>query len=362
MMLRSADSDYRKRGSKTMSPTTYRLALVGFGAVGQGLAQLLRDHGDRLAQRYGLALRLVAVCTHSRGSLYNPDGLDPAALLDAITQSGHLRDVSGQANLGVLELIERGAADVLVEASPTNLATGEPATSYIRAAIDRGMHVITANKGPIALHFAELRRAAAAEGVYFGFEGTVMSGTPALRLAWSDLAGCEIAELKGIVNGTTNYILTQMEQGHDYAAALAEAQRLGYAEADPAGDVEGHDAASKALILANVLMDAGLGLSDVERTGITGVTREMIAEASAAGQRWKLLAHVQREGRHVRASVAPTCLPLGHPLAGVAGVTNALTITTDLLGDVTLIGPGAGGVATGFALLSDVLALHQAQG
>ena len=340
---------------------TYRLLLVGFGAVGQGLAQLLRDHGDQLAQRYGAALRLVAVCTRSRGSLYHADGLDPAVLLDAMLRTGHLRDLPGQTSLAILDLIERQAADVLVEASPTDLATGEPATSYIRAAIARRMHAVTANKGPVALHFAELRRAAATMSVYFGFEGAVMSGTPALRLALSDLAGCEIIELRGIVNGTTNYILTQMEQGHDYAAALAEAQRLGYAEADPAGDVEGHDAAAKALILANVLMDADLNLSDVERTGITGVTREMVAEASVAGDRWKLLAHIRREGRRVRASVAPACLSVGHPLAGVGGVTNALTVTTDLLGDVTMIGPGAGGVATGFALLSDILALHRGQ-
>jgi homoserine dehydrogenase len=346
---------------KTMSPaTTYRLALVGFGAVGQGLAQILRDHGDRLAQRYGLAPRLVVVCTHSRGSLYDPNGLDPAALLEAIKRPGYLRDLPALTSMSVPELIERGVADVLVEASPTNLATGEPATSYIRAAIDRGMHVVSANKGPAALHFAELRRAAAAAGVYFGFEGTVMSGTPSLRLAWSNLAGCEITELKGIVNGTTNYILTQMEHGRDYAAALAEAQRLGYAEADPAGDVEGYDAAAKALILANILMDADLGLNDVERTGITGVTPDMIAQASAAGERWKLLARIQRAGLRVKATVAPTRLPIDHPLAGVGGVANALTITTDLLGDVTLIGPGAGGVATGFALLSDILALHRA--
>jgi homoserine dehydrogenase len=344
-----------------MSLTTYRLALVGFGAVGQGLARLLRDHGERLAQRYDLALRLVAVCTRSRGSLHDPAGLDPAALLDAIERAGHLRDLPGQTELGVLDLVERRAADVLVEASPTNLANGEPATGYIRAAFARGMHVVTPNKGPVALHFAELRRAAAAASVYFGFEGTVMSGTPALRLAWSDLAGCEIGELKGIVNGTTNYILTQMEQGHDYATVLAEAQRLGYAEADPAGDVEGYDAAAKVLILANVLMDAGLGLNDIDRTGITGVTREMIAEAAAAGERWKLLARVWREGDGVRASVAPARLPLNHPLSGVGGVTNALTITTDLIGDVTLIGPGAGGLATGFALLSDILALHRSQ-
>jgi homoserine dehydrogenase len=338
--------------------TTYRLVLIGFGAVGQGLAQILRYHSDWLARRYGVALQLVAVCTRNRGNLYDPDGLDPAILLEELTRTGHLRDLAARTDRDALELIERAAADILVEVSPTNLETAEPATSYIRAAIARGMHVVTANKGPVALRFAELRRAAIDAGVYFGFEGTVMSGTPALRLAWSDLAGCEIVELSGIVNGTTNYILTQMEQGKSYAAALAEAQQLGYAEADPAGDVEGYDAAAKALILANVVMDAQLGMSDIKRIGITGLTSEMIASAAAAGERWKLLARVWRAGEQVHASVLPTRLPLSHPLANVGGVTNAITFTTDLLGDVTLIGPGAGGAATGFAALSDILAMH----
>jgi homoserine dehydrogenase len=338
--------------------TSYRLALIGFGAVGQGLVQILRYHSDWLAQRYGVALRIVAVCTRSRGSLYDPAGLDPAALLEELVRIGHLRDLPEHSDHDPLEIIERSGADVLIEVSPTNLETAEPATGYIRAAIMRGMHVVTTNKGPVALRFAELRRLANEAGVYFGFEGTVMSGTPALRLAWSDLAGCEIIEVSGIVNGTTNYILTQMEQGESYADALAEAQQLGYAEADPSGDVEGHDAAAKALILANVVMDADLGLDSVERTGITGLTREMIAVAAAAGERWKLLARVWREGDHVYASVAPARLPLSHPLANVGGVTNAITFTTDLLGDVTLIGPGAGGVATGFAVLSDILTMH----
>jgi homoserine dehydrogenase len=338
--------------------TSYRLALIGFGAVGQGLAQILRYHSDWLAERYGVALQIVAVSTRSRGSVYDAAGLDPAALLEEIVRVGHLRDMPAASEIGPLELIERSGADVLVEVSPTNLETAEPATHYIQAAMARGMHVVTANKGPVALRFAELRHLANEAGVYFGFEGTVMSGTPALRLAWGDLAGCEIIELSGIVNGTTNYILTQMEQGRSYADALAEAQQLGYAEADPSGDVEGHDAAAKALILANVVMDANLGLDAVECSGITGLTPEMIAAAAAASERWKLLARVWREGEHVRARVAPARLPISHPLANVGGVTNAITFTTDLLGDVTLIGPGAGGVATGFAVLSDILAMH----
>lgn len=143
-----------------------------------------------------------------------------------------------------------------------------------------------------------------------------------------------------------------------YADALAEAQRLGYAEADPTGDVEGYDAAAKAVILANIVMSARLALDEVERKGITTLTRDTIEAARASGDRWKLIARVWREGDRVRASVEPTRLPLSHPLAGVGGATNAITFTTDLLGDVTLIGPGAGGVATGFAILSDILEMH----
>src|SRR5262245_8094826 len=338
--------------------TTYRLALIGFGSAGQGLAQILRYHSDWLARRYGVALQIVAVATRSRGSLYDPAGLDPATLLEQLAVSGRLDDLPGARAWDPIELIGQAEADVLVELSPTNLVNGEPATSYMRMAIARGMHVITANKGPIALHFAELRRQAAAAGVYLGFEGTVMSGTPALRLGWSDLAGCEVLEIRGIVNGTTNYILTQMESGMSYGEALAEAQRLGYAEADPAGDVEGYDAAAKAAILANIVMDTRIGLEDVERKGITGLTRDNIEAAAASGQRWKLLARVWRDGESVRASVQPTRLPLSHPLAGVGGATNAITFSTDLLGEVTLIGPGAGGPATGFAILSDILAMH----
>jgi homoserine dehydrogenase len=342
--------------------TIYRLALIGFGSAGQGLAQILRDHSESLARRYGVEMRIVAVCTRTRGSLYDPDGLEPAALLEATAQEGHLRNLARQRDWSPLDMIEQAAADVLVELSPTDLTTGEPATSHMRAALGRGMHVLTANKGPIALHLPELRRLAADAQLYLGYEGTVMSGTPALRLGWSDLAGCEVLELRGIVNGTTNYILTQMEGGMSYADALAEAQRLGYAEADPTGDVEGYDAAAKAVILANVLMDARLGLADVERAGITTLTRDNIEAARDSGERWKLIARVWRAGGQVRASVQPTRLPLSHPLASAGGATNALTITTDLLGDVTLIGPGAGGIATGFAVISDILALHMLWG
>lgn len=340
-----------------MKAATYRLALIGFGAVGRGLAEILAERHNRLVERYGADIRIVAVCTRHWGA-YDPAGLDCAALLNAV-DTGAMATLPGARSWSAAQMIATATADVLVEVSPTDMATGEPATSHIRAAIARGMHVITANKGPVALRLAELRQLASEKGVMLGYEATVMAGTPSLRLGWSDLAGCEIRELRGIVNGTTNYILTQMRRGMDYAAALAEAQRLGYAEADPAGDVDGYDAAGKAAILANILLDAQLTPVDVDRDGITGITRDMVAAAEAAGECWKLIARVWRDGDAVRAAVRPMRLPLDHPLAGVSGATNALTITTDLLGDVTIIGPGAGGKATGFAIVADLLALHR---
>ena len=338
-----------------MAARTYRLIIVGFGSVGQGLAEIIERRGAWLEERHGVALRLVGVATRAWCS-YSPDGLSPAALL-AAAKSRSPEQLPARQLWSPEELIARAEADVLAEVSSTDLESGEPATGHIRAALGRGMHVVTANKGPIALHGPALLAEARAAGLGLGFEGTVLSGTPALRLGLRDLAGCELRELRGIVNGTTNYILTQMDAGAPYAEALAEAQRLGYAETDPTGDVEGFDAAGKAVILANMLMGGSLRPADVQRAGITRLTPADVEAARAAGERWKLIARVAREGESVVASVAPVRLPLSHPLASVGGATNALTFGTDLLGEVTLIGPGAGGVATGFALLADILAL-----
>jgi homoserine dehydrogenase len=327
---------------------TVRIIMVGFGSVGRGFAEIVRDRGAWLAHTYGVQLQIVGVATRSR-TLYATTGLDPAALLADSLPSTTLSAWTPA------ELVQQAATDLLIEVSSTDLSSGEPATSLIRAAFQRGLHVVTANKGPLALAGQQLLAEARAAGVRFGFEGTVMSGTPALRLGWSALAGCELQAVRGIINGTTNYILTQMDAGQPYAGALAEAQRLGYAETDPTGDVEGHDAAGKAVILANMLFGASLRPNDVDCTGITAISVADVAAAQAAGERWKLIAEVKRVGEQVVASVKPTRLPISHPLANVTGATNAITFTTDLLGDVTLIGPGAGGLATGFALLSDIL-------
>jgi homoserine dehydrogenase len=339
---------------------TYRLALIGFGNVGQGLATILSERGAWLKAHAGLALTIVAVSDLLKGSLYDPNGLDPKALLESVRASGRLDDVPAQARgWDALRTIDESGADVVVELSYTDLKTGEPAITHLRRAIEAGKHVVTTNKGPIALRYPELKALADARGVTIGVEGTVMSGTPTLGLALETLSAAGIQRVQGIINGTTNYILSQMEAGATYASALSEAQARGYAEADPTGDVEGFDAAGKVVIIANLLMGAALTLADVDRTGITGLTPQDIETARAAGERWKLIGKVDCIDGKVTGSVRPTRLPVTHPLASVSGATNAITFTTDLLGDVTVIGPGAGRLETGFALISDLLALSR---
>jgi homoserine dehydrogenase len=331
-----------------------RIAIVGFGVVGQGLVEILRDKADALRDEQGFAATIVAVATRSRGTLYDPQGLEPAALLDAMAAGGLAHYPARNdafRDLAPLTLIRACNADVLVECSNTNLQTAQPALDYCKAAFETGKHVVLANKGPVALAYAELMALAGAAGKHLRFEATVMAGTPSIRLAMQALAGCRIREARGILNGTTNYILTQMEGGLSYADALAQAQALGYAEADPTADVDGWDAAGKGIILARALFGSALTLADMSVRGISTISADDVAAAHAAGERWKLVVHVTPAG----GSVSPVRVPLAHPLAGVSGATNAVTYSTDLMGDVTLVGAGAGRLQTGFGLLSDLL-------
>lgn len=340
--------------------TLYRLALIGFGNVGQGLAQILEEQGEALARRHGARFQIVAISDLLKGSAYNPEGLAPEELLSAV-QAGEKLDSLDAPHVGwdAMRTITESNADIVLEMSYTDLETGEPALTHVRHALQNGKHVVTTNKGPTALYFPELKRLARENNVQLGVEGTVMSGTPALQLGMELLAGAGIRRVQGILNGTTNYILTQMEAGADYEEALAEAQEKGYAEADPSGDVEGHDAAGKVVILANLLLDLPLTMADVACEGITGLTPDDIRAAREADQRWKLIGLVERNEEGYTARVRPTRLPLSHPLASVSGATNAITYTTDLLGDVTLVGPGAGRVETGYALVGDMLGIHR---
>ncbi len=338
-----------------------RLMVVGFGNVGQGFTQIIRDDAESLAERFGIRFSVIGVNDMRLGSIYDPNGLPLQGLLDAAA-TGSLESVpAAERGWSVETMLARGKPDALVEASFTDLQTGEPASTYIRLALKAGINVVTTNKGPIALNYHELKALAQEHQACIGFEGVVMSGTPTLALGVNLLAAAGIQKVQGILNGTTNFILSQMEAGGSYTEALAEAQKLGYAEADPTGDVEGFDAAGKVVILSNLVMGADLRLADVARQGITQLAAEDIQAAKAEGKRWKLIGAIEQDGSHVKASVKPIALPVKHPLANVGGATNAVTFTTRLLGDVTLIGSGAGRLETGYALLNDLLAVHGEQ-
>jgi len=333
-----------------------RLLFLGFGTVGQGLAELLLAKRDELKKRYGLDWIVTGIADTLKGNAYDAKGIDLAKALTMAAKGESLAALDrGGKGWDALAMAKHAEADVLLEATYTDIKTGEPATSHIRAALDRGVHVVTTNKGPLALHYRELAELAAKRKVEFLFEGTVMSGTPVLNLLRETLAGAEILEMQGILNGTTNYILTRMEEGLSYEAALAKAQELGYAEAVPDADVLGWDALAKVTILANVVFGASLKPTESPCEGITKITAADIAKAKADGKRYKLIGRVWREGGAVKAAVAPRLVDLSQPLAGVMGATNAVAISTDALGEVTIVGPGAGKVQTGFSMLTDLL-------
>jgi homoserine dehydrogenase len=343
----------------------HRIGLIGCGTVGQGLLGILHDKRDYLRDTFGFEARVVAITDKIKGTLLAPEGIDIPAVLALLGQGKGLAEYPKATPdqvepLDPLDMIERTDAGIIAEMTYTDIKTGEPATSYIRKALLRGKHVVTSNKGPAALHYRDIQELARKNGLQFRIEGTVMSGTPVFHLAECGLAGNTVREVKGILNGTTNFILTKMEtEGMDYGPALALAQKLGYAEADPTADVEGFDALAKIVILSSVLLGGSLKTTDVPCKGISAITKADVEAAKAAGFRYKLIAHAKNESGVITASVSPQKLPLADPLAGVMGAHNALSLETDLMGKITIQGAGAGKVETGFAILSDILAIHR---
>jgi len=338
-----------------------KLAFLGFGTVAQGCARHIVANEPRLEQEYGFRYKVVAISDPVKGSLLNlNEGIDLRRALQLLSERKTLEDMNGKTGLSSIETIAASQADVLIEATWTNLENGEPGLSHIIAALEAGMDVATSNKGPIALAFKKLRDLANSKGRQLRFESTVMSGTPLLNMREFCLAGAKISAVKGILNGTTNYILTEMARGKSYSEALRRAQELGYAEADPSGDVEAYDPAAKITILANALMDADLDFKQVKREGINRIEMKDVEKAIEDGKVLKLIASARRnEKSQVEASVKPILLPQTDMLAHVGGVMNALQISMDTQPDVTIVGPGAGGDSAGYGLLSDILTIHR---
>ncbi len=338
----------------------YNIVFIGFGVVGTGLAEIIHNKKDYLKNKYGFEYNVLGVCDLIKGSIYDENGLDLEKVLKLNKEKGKIIDYPAkEKGLKSVEMIKKPEVDIVVEVTPTNVKTGEPGLTHYRTALENKKHIVSTNKGPVALKYKELKEIADKNNVYLGFEGTVLSGTPAINLATRDLAGCEIKSIQGILNGTTNYILTKMEEGREYEDVLKEAQKLGYAETDPTADVEAYDPLAKIVILANTVMEGNVDLNKVPREGITKITLEDVKRAKKNGKRIKLIGKAWREGGEVKAQIKPEEIPLTHPLANVMGVLNAITFETDVTGDVTIIGPGAGAYTAGYAMLTDMLEIHR---
>jgi homoserine dehydrogenase len=342
------------------------LLLVGFGHVTRRFVRLLDERGDRLAGEHGLDTRIVGIATGRHGAAYDPKGIDIATALQRVEGGQPLSplDASDTPPTDGLDLIARaserpGAARVVIEATPLNIVDARPAVDHVRLALLSRMHVVSANKGPVAHAHADLSVLAHKMGVRYLFEGAVMDGIPIFNLVRETMPACEVVGFRGVINSTTNYILTMMEDGGEFADALAAMQEQGIAERDASLDVDGWDAAAKAAALANVLLDARLTPQAIERTGIGQLTGDAVRQAAGRGSRIRLVASARRGRDGVRARVAPEELAPDDPLGLLRGMSNALYLETDLLGRVGITQLDGGLTQTAYALLSDLVTVHR---
>jgi homoserine dehydrogenase len=339
-----------------------RIWLVGFGTVGRWLVRALDSEAERLARRYGVAVTVVGLANARDGFIYDEGGLDLPSVLALASGGGSIAEQPGvRCWPRTIEGLRATDADVLVEVTASPSTDGAPGLAHMREALRRGIPVVTSNKWPVALGGVELAALARERGVAFCAESTVMSGTPLLRALLEGLAGATPIALRGLLNATANFILSRMAQGTSYVDALAEAQRAGLAERDPAADVEGHDTVAKVMILSALVFGRQLRPDQVASQGITDIPGSEIDRAAASGARLKhvaTLAFAEPDGAgEVSARVQRELVPRGDPLANVEGTTNAVVCRASPVGEVTIIGPGAGPQLAGQGVLSDLIAV-----
>ena len=328
-----------------------RIILVGVGTVGQAFCRILLHNKNEIIRLYGFDPKVVAA-VDSRGASVNSSGLDLDVLLNlkGRGKSVALYPVNGKKGVSALDVIEEVDADAVIEASPTKISDGEPGLSFIKAALRKKRNVVATNKGPLALALPALMELADYKNVALRFSGTVGAGMPILDFGKKCLLGDKITSIRGVLNGTTNYILTRMtEAGVTMSQALEEAQRAGYAEADPAYDVKGIDTACKLVIMANWLMGRDATIKDVDIEGIESVTPADVEKAKAKNSVVKLVGTLED-----RITVHPALVEKNHPLA-VDGALNAVSFKAKFAGEITLVGKGAGGIETAGAVLRDLI-------
>jgi homoserine dehydrogenase len=336
--------------------THYRIALLGFGNVGQALVRLLQRKKDLLLRNHNLSFSVTGIATGRHGMAIDPQGIDIECALQLITTGSNLDVLSSRSLMGdPMEFIRSCGADVLFENTPVNYTNGQPAVDYLRAALQAGMHAITANKGPVVHAYQELTKLAEKSGRKFYFESAVMDGAPIFSLFRESLPAADLCGLSGILNSTTNLILSRMEDGESFERAVAYAQSIGIAETDPSGDIDGWDAAVKVAALVTVLMGIPLKPAQVERTGIRDLTLEDVQQATSQGKRWKLVCIAKREGQTVLARVHPEMVGADSPLYGVNGTSSIVTFETDVLSRLSIVEGNPGPETTAYGLLADFI-------
>lgn len=351
--------------------TTWNLVLIGFGNVARRFVRLLEERRDVLAREHAATWRISGIATARHGCVFDPSGLDALAAC-ALVEAGEGLAAARLSPTAVpcadaREVIAHAARyghdhGVMVETTTLNVVDGEPATTHVREALEAGLHVVSANKGPVACAYDELRQLAARERRLFRFEGAVMDGIPVFNLVRETMPAVTVRGFRGVVNSTTNYILCEMERGVAFADALRDMQAQGIAEADASLDVDGWDAAAKTAALVNVMMHGRLRPADVRRTGIAALTPGDLLAARGQGKRLRLVASARRlSDGSIAAIVEPEAVPADDPLAQLTGMANALVLDTDLLGEVAITQRDGGLTQTAYALVSDLLSLGRAR-
>ncbi len=336
---------------ETKLPKLVRISIIGLGNVGRGVAEVIRRKQEEITRKYGINLKIVGVADLP-GAVVDENGLSEDAIRKF--KSGETAE-----DMTTMDMIKDVEHEIVVETTPTNVENGEPGLTHIITALESDRHVVTSNKGPLALQYGKLMDLAASRGKELKFEASVGGAMPIISLVKDNLAGNGIISIKGILNGTCNYILTRMrEEELPYEHVLKEAQERGIAETDPSNDVAGRDTAVKLVILANSIFDRNVSYGDVEVAGITEITSEALKLADDAGYVIKLIGEVDGGGSSGEClKVAPRLVPKDDPL-NVGGTLNVATIKTDLAGDITVIGKGAGPIEAASAVLSDIIGIY----
>jgi homoserine dehydrogenase len=334
---------------------TYKMVFLGFGNVGQALARLLLEKRSELQHRYLIRFIATAVATGTHGRALNANGLSLERAVEIMHSGGSLDELSpSPAPTDNVELIRASGADVMFENTPVSYKDGQPAISHIETALENGMHAFTANKGSVVHGYRRLHALAANHGLKFYFESTVMDGAPVFA-AFRQLPAVNLSSIWGVLNATTNLILSRMEAGDSFDEALRHSQQIGIAETDPSGDIEGWDAAVKLSAMITVLMDHPFTPDLVDRTGIGSITPKMIAEAKAEGKRYKLVAHAWKEGGQVKARVSPELVGTDSVLYNISGTTSIVQFESDVLGKLSFIEKDVGTRTTAYGLLADFI-------